>query len=63
MLYQLDWESVSDTVEEAMAHALDWHDKGNCSIVRVTASVELIASVVDCQEPEETETGERLLFS
>jgi hypothetical protein len=67
---QLDWESVSATVEGALNHAKEWHtlsDAGELSIVLVTVTVEPVASVVWPEQPEEREVAvvrdqERLLF-
>ncbi len=58
----LDWESVSDTIDEALEHAKTWHDDQECCLVRVTATVERVASVVDCDEPEAAEPEGGLLF-
>jgi hypothetical protein len=64
---QLDWEGVFETVAEALIYARTWHDGEGVSIVRVTATVEPVASVVWPEQPEEREVAvvrdqERLLF-
>ena len=63
---QLDWESVKDTPEEALAYARTWHDEGGVSIVRVVATVEPVASVVwpdRDAEPYESCEPQKQLFT
>ena len=53
-VFHLDWESVRDTADEAIEYARQWHDAGPFTdgrIVRITATVEEVASLVDIEEP------------
>lgn len=60
-VFHLDWESVSETIEEAVRHAITWHD-GEGVIVKVTATVEPVATMVECEQPESEKVVSGLLF-
>lgn len=58
---RIDWESVGETIEEAIDHSKTWHE-GEGVIVKVAATVEEVATMVECAEPEREEVEDGLLF-
>ena len=62
--YFIDWESAAETVEEVVTYARQWKDGYEGSVVRFTAEVEPVASIVgELEKSPPPAPGQRELFA